>query len=141
MDAVSDKPAALPPVRADVNSQLSLVRTRLSQDRTLLSWVRTAVSLITFGFGVHQFFRLAPSVKPHGLHETTPYVFGSAMVAIGLLALVLAAVEDRTAAAALDAAFPASSGFPARPRSHARLLATVIGLLGIGALILMNVAL
>lgn len=137
---MNDTPTAPPHIHADVNSQLALVRTRLSQDRTLLSWVRTAVSLITFGFGVHQFFRAVPSARPHGLHETTPYLFGSAMVLIGLVTLVLAAVENRSTAAALDVAYPASAGFPAPPISRARLLASVIGLLGIGALVLMNVA-
>ena len=34
----------------------SWLRTRLAVDRTILAWVRTAVSLIAFGFTIVQFF-------------------------------------------------------------------------------------
>jgi putative membrane protein len=129
------------PVRlADASSRLAVVRTRLSHDRTMLSWVRTAVSLITFGFGVHQVFRIAPGTRPTELPQAAPYVFGSAMVAIGLLTLVLAALENRSSTAALDNAYPVSEGYPPAPRSYAPILAGVIGFLGIGALILMNIS-
>jgi putative membrane protein len=124
---------------ADASSRLALVRTRLAHDRTMLSWVRTATSLITFGFGVHQVFRIAPGSVPEGLRDTTPYLFGSAMVGIGLMTLVFAALENRSATAALDSAYPVSEGYPPPPRSHAGMLGACIGLLGIGALILMNI--
>ena len=39
--------------------ELAIDRTRLAYDRTMLSWVRTATALITFGFSVQQFFRIA----------------------------------------------------------------------------------
>lgn len=124
---------------ADANSRLALVRTRLSHDRTLLSWVRTATSLITFGFGIHQVFRLAPDKVSPTLHESVPYLFGSAMVALGLVTLVLASLENRGTTAALDAAYPVSDGFPVAPRNFARLLAALIGVLGIGVLVIMNI--
>ena len=40
--------------------KLSLQRTVLSYERTMLAWVRTSTSLITFGFGIQQFFRAVP---------------------------------------------------------------------------------
>lgn len=43
----------------DAATDLAIDRTRRSYKRTLLSWVRTATALITFGFSVQQFFRLA----------------------------------------------------------------------------------
>jgi putative membrane protein len=124
---------------ADANSRLALVRTRLSHDRTMLSWVRTATSLITFGFGIHQVFRLAPDRTSASPHEVAPYLFGSAMVGLGLVTLVLASLENRGTSAALDHAYPVSEGFPAAPRNFARVLAALIGVLGIGVLVIMNV--
>jgi putative membrane protein len=128
------------PVRqADASSRLALVRTRLAHDRTMLSRVRTATSLITFGFGVHQVFRMAPSTRPAAMYESAPYLFGSAMVGIGLMTLVFAALENRSATAALDSAYPVSEGYPPPPRSHAGTLGALIGILGISALIFMNI--
>jgi putative membrane protein len=124
---------------ADANTRLALVRTRLSHDRTMLSWIRTATSLITFGFGVHQIFRIAPGTSPAGPHESAAYLFGSAMVAIGLMTLVFAALENRGSSAALDSAYPTAEGYPPAPRNYAQMLAGLIGFLGIGALVLMNI--
>jgi putative membrane protein len=120
---------------------MSLVRTRLAYERTMLSWVRTATSLITFGFGVHQVFRIAPGTPTEGFHSTTPYYFGSAMVAIGLVTLVFAALENRGSSGVLDSAYTESEGYPPAPRSYAQILAGLIGFLGIAALVLMNIRL
>ena len=43
----------------DASTILSVDRTRLAYDRTMLSWIRTATALITFGFSIEQFFRIA----------------------------------------------------------------------------------
>jgi putative membrane protein len=107
----------------------------------MLSWVRTATSLITFGFGVHQVFRVVPGTPTDGLHSATPYHFGSAMVLIGLVTLVFAALANRGSSAVLDNTYPASEGYPPAERNYAQLLAALIGALGIAALILMNLRL
>ena len=44
-------------VRVTADSHFSWLRTRASVERTLLSWIRTAVSLIGFGFAIVQFFQ------------------------------------------------------------------------------------
>jgi uncharacterized membrane protein YidH (DUF202 family) len=36
---------------------LAYVRTRHALERTMMAWVRTAASLITFGFSVYKFFQ------------------------------------------------------------------------------------
>ena len=43
-------------VRVTADTHFGWLRTRLSVERTLMSWVRTAVSLIGFGFAIVQFF-------------------------------------------------------------------------------------
>jgi hypothetical protein len=40
-----------------VSTLLATDRTRLAHDRTLMAWVRTATSLISFGFTIYKFFQ------------------------------------------------------------------------------------
>jgi putative membrane protein len=47
-------------VRTTAESHFSWVRTRLSLERTLMSWVRTSVALIGFGFTIVRFFERSP---------------------------------------------------------------------------------
>lgn len=122
---------------ADASSRLALERTRMAQDRTMLAWIRTSTSLITFGFGVHQVFRLASSADAH-TRAAVPYLFGSAMVGIGLVVLVIAVLANRRVQRHLAADYPAARGYPADPPSHAGVLAALIGGLGIGAMVLMH---
>ena len=42
-------------VRTTSDSHFSWVRTRLSLERTMMSWQRTAVALIGFGFAIVQY--------------------------------------------------------------------------------------
>ena len=43
-------------VKATASDHFSWLRTRLSVERTMMSWIRIAVSLIGFGFAIVQFF-------------------------------------------------------------------------------------
>ena len=49
-------------VRATADTHFGWLRTRLSVERTLMSVLRTSVSLIGFGFTIVQFFNRLPSV-------------------------------------------------------------------------------
>jgi putative membrane protein len=54
-------------VRATAESHFSWLRTRLSLERTLMSWVRTSTALIGFGFTIFQFlsrFNHTPGFEP-----------------------------------------------------------------------------
>jgi putative membrane protein len=67
------------------------VRTRLSLERTLMAWVRTAVSLIGFGFTVVQFFNRMedmPGIKPAHFPEASRYM-GLSLIFCGVLALAV----------------------------------------------------
>lgn len=79
-------------VRATADSNFSWIRTRLSLERTLMSWTRTAVSLIGFGFTIVQFFdrmQEAPGLAPPRFPDAPRY-FGLALILCGVAALVIA---------------------------------------------------
>ena len=40
----------------DLRVPAAMVRTAISSEQTLLSWIRTSASLYTFGFSITQFF-------------------------------------------------------------------------------------
>jgi putative membrane protein len=82
-------------VKATAESHFSWLRTRLSVERTLMSWVRTAVSLIGFGFTIVQFFE-----RMKGLSGATPAYFpeaprylGLALIFCGVIAMVISIWE------------------------------------------------
>ena len=118
---------------AGPTNRLALDRTRLAHERTMLAWTRTATSLITFGFSIQQFFRIARAGVPEN-RWIGPREFGLLMIVIGLVALLLAAVEHRTAIKALDAQYPTAEGYSVAPRSRARTLSALIAILGLLAL-------
>ena len=90
----------------DAETKLAVERTHLAYDRTMLSWVRTATALITFGFSIHQFFRIASKGTVERTGLIGPHEFGMLMIVIGLVALLLATLEHRSAIHALQAQYP-----------------------------------
>jgi putative membrane protein len=79
------------PVRVTAENHFAWLRTRASIERTMMSWIRTAVSLIGFGFTIVQFFQRMeelPGVNP-ALHPTAPRYLGLALIACGIAALVI----------------------------------------------------
>src|SRR5215468_3174370 len=53
-------------VRVTSDSHFAWIRTRLSLERTLMSWLRTAVALIGFGFTIVQFLERLPKPRETG---------------------------------------------------------------------------
>jgi putative membrane protein len=82
-------------VKATAESHFSWVRTRLSVERTLMSWVRTSVSLIGFGFTIVQFFERLPrmtGVAPAVLPEAPRYL-GLALIGAGVLSMIVSGMQ------------------------------------------------
>jgi putative membrane protein len=84
--------ATKPPM--DTNTRLAFERTNLAHDRTMMAWVRTATSLISFGFTIYKFFELEKG-KFLGIHHQVigPRHFAMVMISIGILSLVMATIE------------------------------------------------
>jgi putative membrane protein len=114
----------------DKATRLAYDRTWLSYERTMQAWVRTAISLITFGFSV---FKLAEIVDPNKRDPLLagPHEFGIALVCIGFFALVIATIEYRRNIAQIRAEYGQS------PRSLSILFAAVVAALGVFALLSM----
>ena len=96
------------------------------------AWIRTAASLITFGFSVYKLIDvLAPASDRKRL--LGPKEFGTALVCIGLVALILAAVESRRNIRMLRQEYGQS------PKSMSVFFGGLVALLGLFALIVMFV--
>jgi putative membrane protein len=78
-------------VRATSSDHFAWLRTRASLERTMMSWIRTAVSLIGFGFTIVQFFeRLQDIPGANAMHHpAAPYYLGLALIFCGVLGLVI----------------------------------------------------
>jgi putative membrane protein len=84
-------------VRATADSHFGWIRTRLSVERTMMSWQRTAVALIGFGFAIVQYFnrlQQVPGARPAYL-PTAPEYLGLALISCGILALVISLWQYR----------------------------------------------
>ena len=83
-------------VRATADSHFSWIRTRLSVERTLMSWVRTSVALIGFGFTIVQFFERLPTMSnvPAMLPEAPRYL-GLALIGAGVVSLIVSGQQYR----------------------------------------------
>jgi putative membrane protein len=117
--------------RLDRSTTLAYDRTRLAYQRTMLAWVRTGTSLITFGFAIYNFHRIATEGRQSG-QLVGPHQFATIMVCIGLVALLLATFEYRQNIRALSDQYP---DIPRSPLPTA--VALLISALGILALVIM----
>ena len=108
----------------DTSTELAFERTRNSYENTMMSWIRTATSLITFGFSIYKFFQIeAPSEKQQN-YLIGPREFALALVSIGLISLLLATLENRQNIRRLGAQHAG------KQRSLSVLVAALIAILG-----------
>lgn len=106
--------------------KLAVQRTHLANERTQMAWIRTALSLISFGFAISHFHRI--------LHHTRgplgPRALGMMMIAVALFSLGVASVQHRRAVRALRA-----QSYDLPP-STAGLTAVLIMVVGVVAFVL-----
>jgi putative membrane protein len=130
-------------VRATADSHFSWLRTRLSVERTLMSWVRTAVALIGFGFTIVQFFdrmKDLPGVVP-GRFPDAPRYLGLMLILCGILALVVSVWEYRWTLSYLwGGSFAAIAG-ATKEGKQTPLLAVAIALILVGVFAFFSVLL
>jgi putative membrane protein len=94
----------------------------------MMSWIRTATSLITFGFTIYKYFQIQ-RVASESERLIGPREFSLILICLGLFSLLVAVWQNRQGVLSLRALYPET------PRSLAGALAALIALLGILALI------
>ena len=83
-------------IASPTSTDLAVDRTRLAHERTLMAWVRTSASLISFGFTIYKFFQyMRENGQPVEDRTFGPRQFALFLIAIGLIALVLATIQHR----------------------------------------------
>jgi putative membrane protein len=107
------------------NMQLALDRTWLAHERTLMAWVRTATSMIGFGFTIYKFFQLEAVNRTSRPGVITPRRFALIMISIGLITLLLATITRRKETKNI------ATQLSRKPRSLAEVVAVLIFVFGI----------
>ena len=83
---------------ADVQTRFAWLRTRMALQTTLAAWVRTATSLIGFGFAIVQFLEhFGQPVTGAAVASHTARIMGLVLVSAGTLTTVIATCEYRIA--------------------------------------------
>jgi putative membrane protein len=81
----------------NLNNELAKERTRAAADRTLMAWIRTALSLIGFGFGIPTIVRtiestrVAEHIDPHRFST----IVGLSFIGVGIFGMAAALKEHR----------------------------------------------
>ncbi|MDX8444462.1 YidH family protein [Mesorhizobium captivum] len=84
-------------VHVTAESHFSWLRTRLSLERTMMSWLRTSIACIGFGFTIVQFFDRLGTMESvdAALRPQAPRYLGLTLIAAGILALAISLVQYR----------------------------------------------
>ena len=80
---------------SDTSTELARERTREAADRTLMAWIRTSLTLISFGFGVGKVFDLLATAFPakHLDPLRASFVVAISLVTLGALGLLGAIIQ------------------------------------------------
>jgi putative membrane protein len=131
-DATDAEAVGPTPQEALTQTHFSWFRTRMSVERTFMSWTRTAVSLIGFGFTIYQFLR---SLERASERPDAPRNFGLAFIGAGVLAMAMGVFQRQREIAYLNG--PEFQGFGWReglPRwRFSNLIAAVVIIIGVVA--------
>jgi putative membrane protein len=89
-------PKVKPSILPQRESHFSWLRTRLSIERTLMSWIRTATAMIGFGFTIFQFFeRFKQQDATQPIAMVPSRIISIGLITAGTLALFIAVREYR----------------------------------------------
>jgi putative membrane protein len=86
-------------VQPTAESHFSWLRTRMSAERTMMSWIRTSTALIGFGFSIVQILHSMQDVsneRPNLRHPEFVRDMGLMLIAAGVFALVISLWQYRT---------------------------------------------
>jgi putative membrane protein len=83
------------PTTTNTSTELARERNREAADRTLMAWIRTALALIGFGFGIGKFYDYLQTVH---LDKTldpirSTLLVGGSFIVLGMFALLAAVIQ------------------------------------------------
>ena len=115
-------------------------RVFFAAERTLLAWVRTGLTVMGFGFVVARFglflnLLAAQSMRDSRVDPRVSDIVGIALVVLGALAILFAAVQHRGFVRSL----PAADLPPSHNRTFPLLVAMALGALGLALAIYLAV--
>jgi inner membrane protein YidH len=118
-----------PETSSTTSTELAFERTRLAYENTMMAWIRTATSLITFGFSVYKFFQLEMPGRESRISFLGPRAFALALIGVGVLSLLLGAIGHRQSMNMMR------KRYAAMPRSMSTMVAVFVAGLGLFALL------
>jgi putative membrane protein len=79
-------------------TDMAAARTAMASDRSMMAWLRTGLSLITFGFTVYKFLEYSnEQIFASGRtldNVASPELIGLFMIGMGILSLLLGIIEN-----------------------------------------------
>jgi putative membrane protein len=121
-------------VRVTADSHFAWLRTRLAVERTMMAYMRTAISLIGFGFGIFQFVYSLQNEPEFGSARfpDSAWYLGLSLIACGVLAAAFCLLEYRRVLRYLwSGGYAAVAGMHKEQR-HTPLLAVTGVLIAVG---------
>ncbi len=73
-------------------SDMGELRTIMAADRTLMAWIRTSLSMLSFGFTIYKFLEGVAAEKPLS-HSDSPQRVGLFLAAMGVAAIVFGTIS------------------------------------------------
>lgn len=85
------KPAKEPPIQ--VEPDLGVMRTMMAADRTLMAWIRTSLSMFTFGYTLYKVLQEVKEIGRIEIYDTAPRNAGVLLTVTGTVALIMGIFE------------------------------------------------
>ena len=81
--------------KTSTTNELARERNRAAADRTLMAWIRTALAMIGFGFGVGKLYDALEKANPDQVTDPlhSAHIVGEALIALGVLGLLAAVIQ------------------------------------------------
>lgn len=75
------------------STNLGAMRTMMAADRTLMAWVRTSLSFLSFGFAIYKILQEFQQTGRSLPHENTPRNVALFLAAAGIVAILMGTAE------------------------------------------------
>jgi putative membrane protein len=129
-------PADEKEVKTNLANELAKERNRAAYDRTLMAWIRTAISLIGFGFAIaksYEYIQMDEMEKTGRFIDQihAPLWFGMSFIVLGMLCILGGVIQYAEVVKRIQ-----SAQFTyGEPRPLAKIVALILLIIGVFALI------